>query len=77
MSNQLQQQKDNESFVTHLLNFIIGIYPLGNNSFIQATATATLTLVVILMRIGLVSAKPSGLVFAIHMEFGILFHQIL
>lgn len=75
MSNQLQQQQDNESFVTHLLNFIIGIYPLGNNSFIQATAT--LTLVVILVRIGLVSAKPSGLVFAIHMEFGILFHQIL
>lgn len=44
MSNQLQQQQDNESFVTHLLNFIIGIYPVGNNSFIQASATATLTL---------------------------------
>lgn len=44
------------------------------NSFIQVTAT--LSLVMILIRIKLALAKPSGLVFAIYVGFGISFHQI-
>lgn len=38
-------------------------------------ATSALTFVVILIMIGLASAKQSGLVFAIDIGYGILFHQ--
>lgn len=43
-------------------------------SFIQATAT--FTLFVFLMRIRLASTKPSGFVFAIHIGLDIVFHQV-